>query len=248
MGQKNKYIFSIILIFLFLGCTTTRVTGVNKELPTKSYVKVFHTTIIHSCTDPKDKKCPIGEFMQLGSGMAIELINNEPTVISAGHVCDSQPSNAIKESNQIIHVLDHKRNMHQAWPILINHNNQKGSADLCLLWVPTLKVKGVKFSKVAPKIGDELHYIGSPKGIYHPPAVPIFKGIFSGEINTSSSILTAPATQGASGSAVLNERREIVGILWGVNSHFNNVATITSYRSFIIFLKNAKKEFKKKYQ
>ena len=243
MLEKIKILSIILFIVLIGGCTTIQANSITNP-PTNNFVKIIHSINIISCADPDDKRCPIGERYSTGSGMAIFLMPNITTVITAGHVCDVGPTNKIKSFSQTVEVLDSKNMTHQAYPILISHNNQKGSIDACLLYVPTLELKGSRVSSTSPKIGEELYYIGAPLGIYHPPNPLIFKGIFSGDINPSTSQITAPAAGGASGSAILNMRNEVVGIIWGTKIHFNNASVMTNPRSFRIFLKNGKRKLK----
>ena len=106
--------------------------------------------------------------------------------------------------------------------------------------MPTLEVPSVKFSKIKPKIGQEIFYIGAPKGIFHPPTVPMFKGIYSGKINDSASMATFPATGGSSGSAVLNDKYKIIGVVFAANREFHHITLITSHKSFLKFLQECK--------
>ena len=242
MLKKAKILFSILFFILLCSCSITRAHPGIVNPPTKSFVKIFHTIDIYSCVDEKDKRCPIGTRISSGSGMAINVINRIPTVITAGHVCDIGPTDKIKSFNQTVEVQDYESKIHQAYPVLISHNNRKGEPDACLLFVPTLKIKLIKVSLNEPKIGEELYYIGAPLGIYHPPNPLIFKGIFSGNIDPSTSQITAPAAGGASGSAVLNAKNEIVGIIWGTNLHFYNSSVMVSYTSFVDFIKKGKRK------
>ena len=111
------------------------------------------------------------------------------------------------------------------------------------MWAPTLKVPKVKFSRKSPEIGQDLLYVGAPKGIYHPPTVPIFKGTFSGDINAAAALVTFPATGGSSGSAVLNEENRIIGVVFAANRDFHHVSLITSHKSFLLFIKQARIKF-----
>ena len=243
MTLKNKILLSLF-IFLFYSCSASTVNSKIINPPTKSFVQVFHTADIISCTKADDPKCPIGMFRSTGSGMAIDVIPKTMTVITAGHVCDSRPTDKIDKIIQTIEVLDHEKNIHQAWPIMITHTDNKESSDLCLLWVPTLKVKKIKFSTLQPRIGQELYYIGAPVGIYHPPTVPIIRGTFSGDVDLNSSMITAPAIGGSSGSAVLNFDNRIVGIIWGSNLSFHHVSLMTKHKVFKTFLENARDRYK----
>jgi len=233
------------LILLLSGCSVSTSYGHIRNPPTKSFVKILHTIEVKSCSDPKDKNCPLGVHARSGSGMAIKLINGHMTVLTAGHVCDAGPTKALKEYNQTVMVVDHNSDIHQAWPILISQNNSKGAPDACILYVPTLNVKQVIFSRKKPNIGEELYYIGAPLGIYHPPNALIFKGIYSGKANASTALITAPAIGGSSGSAVINMKNEIVGLIWGSNLRFPHASVMTNHRAFILFLDAAKKKLLK---
>ncbi len=243
MINKKNILFALISLLL-CSCTATRVSSKNNSLPTKSFVKILHTTNIFSCQDEYKKLCPIGAYAQTGSGMAINLFENQMTVLTAGHVCDSSPDQSkIKDSIQTIHVYDHLENMHQAWPVHVSFDNQVGNGDHCLLWVPTLNVKKVNISIFEPKIGDEMIYIGAPLGIYHPPTVPIFKGIYSGLLNPSAAMVTFPAIGGSSGAAVLDKNHRIVGVVFAANQKFHHISLVTSYRSLKVFLLQARRKF-----
>ena len=86
-----------------------------------------------------------------------------------------------------------------------------------------------------PKIGQELYYIGSPSGIYHPPVAPIMTGIYSGQIDASNSLVSIPATGGSSGSAVMDLNNRIVGILWAAHQ-FHHVSIVTNWHATSLFL------------
>lgn len=241
---KKINIFFVVLGFLIAGCTLTRVSSHGNQMPTKSFVKILHTTSIKSCHNESDPNCPIGDHGIMGSGMAVSVFKGQMTVLTAGHVCDTQPDpKLIKEHYQTIQVLDFENKLHQAWVIHMTMDDQVSNGDLCLLWVPTLQVKKAKISIFRPKIGDELYYIGAPLGIYHPPTVPIFKGIYSGKISASAAMVTFPAISGSSGSAVFDKNNRIVGVLFAANISFHHITIITTHESLKLFLLQAKRKF-----
>ena len=243
--NRLKQIIFLTFCFLFLNCcTVSRVNSKTITPPSKSFVKILHTIKIVSCKDNKDKNCPIGQYYKSGSGMAIDLDRKLMTVVTAGHVCDSQPSALVDKYVQTIKVLDYRGNTHQAWVLNKSFIDYAGSGDHCMLWVPTLEVKKVKISTKKPEIGERLRYMGAPLGVYHFPSVAIFEGIFSGNIDASSALVTFPATGGASGSAVLNSKNEIVGILFASTPKFQHLTLITNYKSFKLFIKQTKKKIK----
>ena len=241
--DKKVNILSISIFFLlsiFCGCTSAKTPLTIKKPPVTSFVKVFNTIEISSCKDKKDIRCPIGTRTSAGSGIAAFIVKDKMTVLTSGHVCEIIVTDAIDKYTQSIQVLDHQNTLHQAWPILVSHGNGIGSVDACVLWVPTLTTKKVKISRKSPQIGEELYYIGAPAGIYHPPTVLILKGIFSGKIDASSALVSFPAKGGSSGSGVLNNNNEIVGLVWGVNSSFEHATLITNHKAFMLFIKLAK--------
>lgn len=238
-------LFISLFLIISCGCTATRVSSKPDSLPTKSFVKILHTTKVDSCKIKGDPKCPIGVFRQMGSGMAVDIFPDVMTVLTAGHVCDSQPTDSVDKVEQFVHIVDHLGMIHQAWVIHTSFYNKLGSADLCLLWAPTLDVDKVKVSTKGANVGEEVFYIGAPLGIHHPPTVPIFKGIYSGLIDPSSAMVTFPAAGGSSGSAVLNKNMKIVGVVFAANREFHHVSIITSFQSLRIFIIEVKKKYSK---
>ena len=235
MSKKNNIILAFFCIFL-TNCVVTTPKGYAHSIkpPTISYVKVVSNTKVKFC---KDKKCEIRSLFHTGSGMTINIVKNTNTVITAGHVCDGAYEGQV---NTTIKVLDHNSELHAAWVIFISQHT-KDTSDLCILYVPTLKNKKINFSLRKPKIGDELYYIGSPLGVYHPPVVPVFKGTYSGTLDKSSSMVTMPVAGGASGSAVFNDKNQIVGIIFAANPRFEHISLMSNHETFINFLLEARK-------
>lgn len=241
MLWKSKNLFLLILP-IFLSCTTV---DLQRKVvpPLKSYVKVYHSITILKCTEKYKKNCPIGKYVSMGSGMLVNIIDQEKTVITAGHVCQSEVDNEkISDSTQKVSVIDFRGIEHNATIIKTSQDDAKGSVDMCALWVPTLLGKGVDFSSFRPRPGQELYYIGSPSGIYHPPVAPILTGIYSGQIDASNSLISIPATGGSSGSVVMDLNNKMVGVLWAAHN-FRNVSIMTNWESSAIFLYEVSKMY-----
>ncbi len=234
MMQKSKILFFLMLIMIF-SCTTVDLQR-KVTPPFKSYVKVYHSIKILQCTNEHKKTCPVGEYVSMGSGMVVDFVENHQIIITAGHVCHSEVDEAkISLSSQSVSVVDFKGIEHDAYVVKSSDDNGKGKVDMCALWVPTLKSVGIKFSSFPPRAGQELYYIGSPAGIYHPPVAPILTGIYSGPIDASNSLVSIPATGGSSGSVVMDLNNKMVGVLWAAHN-FKNVSIITNYDATAIFL------------
>jgi S1-C subfamily serine protease len=234
---------SIILLGLFLAPLMSCVSinrSVKMNPPIESYVKISHSLNIISCHPKFEPICPDSSynFGSVGSGMVIDLIPDQTIVLTAGHVCTADvDTEKVKEYSELLYVTDYQGREHQAFVIKSTPDNGKGSIDACALWVPTLKVDGVELSFYPPKVGQELYYIGSPAGVYHPPVAPIFTGIFSGVLDTSNSMITIPAVGGSSGSAVLDLNNRVVGILWAAHQ-FHHITIVTNWDVTMIFLRD----------
>jgi len=238
--------FSIFLA----SCPTASSVGANKKInpPTYSFVKVFNELQIEECKGDKDergKECPVGFYFSTGSGMAADVVENEMIVLTAGHVCEAKLNPFITKYTLTITVMGHDGRKHQSHIIKSSFDNSKGDPDMCALYVPTLRIKKVQISGRPPQIGDEIYYIGAPMGVYHNPVAPIFRGIYSGIIDPSSALVTAPAAGGSSGSSVLNQNNRIIGILYATHPGFHHVTVMTNYYATLLFLNDVKKEFKK---
>ena len=234
MFRKSKLLF-ILFFCSLLSCTTIDLK--RKVIPPlKSYVKVKHSIIIEKCHSKFEKMCPIGKYQSMGSGMVVDIIEEQTIVITAGHVCEaSVDSEKIQTYQESVTIVDHKGMEHNSYVIKATADNSKGSVDMCALWIPTLKQKGIKFSSFRPRPGQELYYVGSPAGIYHPPVAPILTGIYSGQIDASNALISIPAVGGSSGSVVMDLNNKMVGVLWAAHN-FSNVSIMTNWDASSIFL------------
>jgi hypothetical protein len=238
MYIKSK---NLLLMFLMLS-TTACIIKQNKGLyvPSDRYVKVFHRVDILSC-EKGAKNCPKGSFQTTGSGMLVNLNakHKKGFILTAGHVCNSVLPSSVSNSLQFNQVMDEDGVLHSAHVILSSQKTNDGP-DLCVMYSPTIDKHGVDISRVEPKIGDQIYYIGSPGGVYHPPVAPVLTGIYSGAIDDTSAMITAPGIGGSSGSAILNSRGRIVGVLWAAHPTFHHVSLMSNFKSFKKFLKSAR--------
>ncbi len=244
MLKKSTLLF-ILFSFSLFSCTTIDLQR-KVEPPLKSFVKVYHTINISKCTEKFKNRCPVGEYGSMGSGIVMNIIEDQTIVITAGHVCTSSvDEEKISSYSESVYVQDYRGLNHQGHVILSTHDNSKGGVDMCALWVPTLKTRGVDFSMFRPRPGQELYYMGAPEGIYHPPVVPLLSGMYSGQIDASNALISIPATGGSSGSAVMDMNNKVVGILWAAHN-FHHVSIMTNWDASAIFLHSVVKMYEGK--
>jgi hypothetical protein len=230
----------ILVLFTFLpfliACLPKNVHRLKP--PIKSFVKIFRQVTVIEC---KDKKCPKTPWVSSGSGSVFNLSRNHTTVLTAGHMCEYDKkkllNNVLKVKMEIF-ALDYQNVYHKAE--IINFSSASGGPDLCILSTPTITAPKLDFSHIQPELGDILITMSSPHGVYNPPMVPLFSGIFSGNQGKSASVVTLPSGPGASGAPVLNNHNKIVGVIFAVNVLNSNITLITSYLSTLKFLKKTK--------
>lgn len=252
MNKKSQNLL-ITLLFIFTGCISPANSALIKEPPTDLFVKIFKQLEIKICSKKEKNKCEIKKLQSTGSGLIIKISKNKEVVLTAGHVCNSKDQISFenfKNNKEIsyswiefITVLDRNKRIHQGHVILDTHLSD-GFPDLCALYVPSLKYlsknSNIEISKKAPKIGEEVIYIGAPLGIYHPPTALILKGIFSGNIDKNAALISAPSAPGASGSVILSKDFKIYGVLFAVHPDFNSATIITSFEETKKFLEKVK--------
>ena len=229
-----KYFSIFILSFFTFSATSCKAQVKDKiSVPQKSYVKVVADIKITECVKEK-KDCPIGLYTKSGSGAVLHIKKDITTVMTAGHVCSGEIAPWVKNFSTTVSVIDYRGFKHQSYIIKSSTDLDKG--DLCVLRVPSLKTKALKLSKVEPRPGDFVHMMASPAGVYHPPVVPVFNGIYSGQIDSATSMTSIPAMGGASGGAILNKNNKIVGVLFAVNGRFHHITLVSSYQSTLSFV------------
>ena len=238
--MKNLFLY-IVCFLLFLptpACTSL----VKAKIPIESFVKVHKEVKVLRCPE-KAKVCYESTSGFIGSGSSVYLTNNKNTILTAGHLCHTEMNSIPKDIKKIevsLSVIDHTNTSHKADIIIYSLDNMP-AADLCMLEVKTLNIPKIKLSKEPPEPGDDVIALAAPSGIYHPPTVPIFKGVYSGVRDKVSSIATFPATFGSSGGPVLNKKGHLLGAIYAVHLSAPNITLITNYSSTKMFLQISKK-------
>jgi S1-C subfamily serine protease len=234
MVEKIKIAFLGFLLAtlpLNLSCGI-KIQSANAGSPNKSYVKVFRELNVIECQ--KDKKCKKGQFGSVGSGFSIYIHKKYNTIMTAGHVCDTgitiDEFGHVSKYSVNFKVLNHENKVFQATPIIIYDKSKNiEHPDLCMLYVKDMKIPKLKFSRKAPKIGQKIISMSSPGGIYHPPVVPLFHGLYSGPISKNTALATVASSPGSSGGAIMTENHKVVGVIYAVSVYNNTITLINDY-------------------
>ena len=245
----KKYYTLLVLLFITMitSCTPGRYI---KPIPIKSFVQIVSMSEVEICQD--NEPCKILKNTSVGSGVVVfsSQKQNVTFILTASHVCYEPIHRRILNKSRSrairLYIRNHKGIMKESEIVAINVNIPK-EADLCILKVEDMFLPRVSFSKKQPKIGDIVYNIAAPGGVYHPPAVPIFKGIFSGQVKEGNKMFpkcamaTVASSGGSSGSPLLNKDMKIVGIVFASVLALNQISLITDYletKEFLINFEN----------
>jgi S1-C subfamily serine protease len=231
MTMRKGPLLILFLFFLNINTVCCHPFPYKYKFPTKSFAKVLKIIEVKKCKK-KSKVCFETQFASSGSAIAIAHHNEKTLFLTAAHVCNLPIPKEILQEAEIIKtstIVQLSNAKYYKVQILSSTDIKKDGIDLCLLSTNKLNIDVVKIAKSIPMVGEPLYALSAPVGIYHPPTVPIFSGIFSGVIPGSrNSLTTIPAIGGSSGSAVLNRRMELVGILFATHPAFTHVSIMTS--------------------
>jgi len=191
--------------------------------------------IMVSYIDPENPSSQ--EFAYTGTGAIIADQRGNVYALTAKHVCSPNPYYAmIQGLSEEIEVQDASGEYHSAEIALTS-----SSDDLCIIKYKstTSHVSVAEFAKNPAGIDAPVSMYAAPGGFYVPSALTKFTGVFSGESmvwGEHVAIYTLPATGGASGAAITNNKGEIVGVLHSVLSDFHHISLATTYESTIEFI------------
>ena len=263
--MKSKIAFIFFSVLLMSCSNNIKHVKENVKWPLKSFVKVEHRIYKLTCTpsDPTNLKSECYEkpvFAGSGSGAIIGRTKQGSYVITAGHVCnkegvDPDPIESIlypelqntkkEDLKRVFYVYDWDYFKYNAQILSIDVEN-----DLCLMHIFGLFERPLYLSKRKPKAGDRVYSMSAPGGIFQRQMVPLFEGFYSGIYNSYGhgrrGLYTFPVVGGMSGSAIINEKGALIGIISAGNARFHHIMLGVPYDSTIDFIvTNVKRDIRK---
>lgn len=220
MTNKFKQILAVFMIFTITGCTT---------IPTKN------------CSNCELEGAPRESFVQIrgsvedhqfvASGIIINHNDNSTVILTAKHVCKED------EKNVTLVALDIDENEYSVDVLATSKNT-----DLCLLASKGLIARpSVKVSSTRPKIGEKYFNLAAPLGLFAKQMIPIFAGYYDGRVSIAEQekpidVYSIPGFGGSSGSAIFNDKWEVVGVVSMGIPAFPNVMLSVDYDSIHNFV------------
>ena len=207
----KKILLLMIIIFSVSCCNTGRHNRINNGASLinikDSVFFVFRSDSISS----NEESMIVAQSS--GTGTTVYSSSDYSDVLTAGHVCVDYFLNfpGIAYDYKLIDFYGNER---PAELLAIDIQS-----DLCLLRVYTESVS-VPFSTSEMISGMPVRYSGYPMGLYMPDSLHHFSGHYSGTDRTGFSMYSLAVTGGSSGSAILNDDGEIVGMVSSVTEDF----------------------------
>ena len=172
-----------------------------------------------------------------GSGLLIKTPHG-PLVLTAAHVCTEDVPESYTHKGITVSILT-------ATKIRLKSSVGKTTSgnivkidhdiDLCLMRPGKTYSDPVEISDTAPSLGDKVYAIAAPFGISGKNLALLFTGYYSGT-QDNIHFYTIPTRPGSSGSVVLNESWEAIGMLHSAFRSIESIGLGTGYydlKSFI---------------
>lgn len=173
-----------------------------------------------------------------GSGFVIHSNNTGSYVITSDHICDFE-SNTLKGRKfpsrlEPFMILWAETLQGDLYPMKAQFRDKKH--DICLLKIDKANLPSLELGK-APEVAKKYTTISSPGGLAGKNRILIYDGYFSGEIKletlVSYDMYTLPATQGSSGSPILDENFYVVGVISRVSPLAPDVLVSSPHQSLL---------------
>jgi len=234
----------MVSIFFLSSCTTLScVLPVEKNaslssiLPRHSFVKIERIAKVKICSPLDAEDCVESKMGSSGSGFVIKNDDEGSYIMTAAHVCDTGDTNLAlmfpgsKISKFSFTIIDLDGIKYSAETIKMDKKR-----DMCIAYVYSLAKPPVKLAYYPPRPGDVAYNTAAPVGVFDTNMVPILSGYYSGE-KLGMAIYTIPVVGGSSGSPVLNQSGELIGMIHSAHIRFHHLSLSPTHRQITEFIR-----------
>jgi S1-C subfamily serine protease len=203
-------------------------------LPREAFLKIGRMTTIQKCIG---SNCDVKNLYSVGSGSLVAKAKKDGYVLTAGHVCIN--IHRLPDEYQFVSyklkTIDIEGNVYDAGIVSVDIDT-----DVCILKIKNIKYMPIRISKKSPIAGDKIINIAAPGGFFDKDMIPIYSGFYSGRIKSlvyNYDIYSVWSYPGSSGSMIVNERHELVGIVVAGFVEMNTVTFSPTYDDIVKFVK-----------
>lgn len=181
-------------------------------------------------------------FSSIASGVILSHGNSHTKILTARHFCtglesktDTIPEELLPLNDDTV-IVDVENKLHKMLFYAVDDKQ-----DVCIVLIEKIEQPAITISPVAPQRGEKVFNIAAPLGISDGKAVLLFEGYYAGDIyspliRSNSSLYSIPTKSGSSGSAILNEHGELIGITYAGVSEFENICIAVPWRDLKRFI------------
>ncbi len=237
-------ILTLLLCLNLISCTTSKCSremtrfnlwelSTETILPLKSFVK------LNSIVQYETEEAESG-LMKFSSASGFFVAENK--IVTAAHFCNTLPikiemlKRMMFFERIVFEVETFDGHTMEAFVIRMDEDN-----DLCMLMIlgPTDQIDKqiIKMSDRRPYHGERIYNIAAPLGIFTPGMLPVFEGFYSGPClypdeakkDARVDMYSLPIRGGSSGSPILNDDGELIGVVIAGVRGFENLGFSPSY-------------------
>lgn len=252
-GLTKVYIL-IVSVLMLSGCTRAHTSGA-MNIPRQSFIFITHQFLVQACDEAQDQCASLMASTLTGSGFLIASRGGESYGITAGHVCmiavPGLPDGLVPRVATRLNVYSLGGLAHQAHVVRTDP-----TLDLCLLKINAPAQQVVELSPTPPSPGDRAYTMSAPLGTFDPSGMLLlFEGLYSGSTFASESPMAAyggeptrldaytiPSRGGSSGSPILNEEGQLIGVTSMALVNFENMCLSPNYEGLRGFVTSSLRE------
>lgn len=208
----------------------------NKSAWADSVIFVATRQIQLVCLNDSELCMPVDQNFGAGTSFVIDKVEGNSVLMTAAHLCYDYAGDYPQSVMEGMATLESKFDMsiiiNEQMIVVDNILLIDVENDICVFTVPADVGRQMPISRNNPKYGDDVWSIGAPAGYFPESAKPITKGIFAGEAERTFESgkriefynFSMPTIGGMSGSPIINESGEVVGIVSAVNVDWHMVS------------------------
>lgn len=244
----NLFLLSSIIL-LINSCTHVPLIKKSFKWPTKSFLKYETYLYKQTCTpkDPDNLKSDCYDRVMGATGSASIIARSFEGVyiLTAAHMCDrSDDLIRLKRIDQEFGPADSSVTYfekHYVYDIDLFKYNVEVIAhdwqlDSCIVFAWGLFGPPLKVAADVPEIGEKIYNFAAPAGFMKKNMVPLFDGYYIGDWDKNTSVYTIPVIGGSSGSPIVNEDGQLVGLVYARHHAWHHIAISPKFKNLRKFI------------